>query len=48
MGLAAKCREKPTTEEIDQAGDEEGLLRSETDETRPRNPNIQEDGDDQA
>ena len=48
MGLAAKCREKPTTEEIDQAEDEEGLLRIEADETRPRNRNIQEDDDDHA
>ena len=26
MGLATKCREKPTTEEIDQAEDEEGWV----------------------
>ena len=41
MGLAAKCKEKLTTEEIDQGEDEGRLLRIGPDETRPRNRNIE-------
>ena len=46
MGIAAKCKEKLTIEEVDQAKDEGKLLRIGPDEARPRNRSIQEDDDD--